>query len=93
MPDSATIFVGFAVGLIVGLTGVGGGSLMTPSEPQAHHLGANEIARASRACNLGLMALFGAVIGALVTLTPAGAGAIGFAVLLLAYAGTKLIVL
>lgn len=30
MPDFAFIIVGFAVGLIVGLTGVGGGSLMTP---------------------------------------------------------------
>ncbi|GAA6140996.1 sulfite exporter TauE/SafE family protein [Hydrogenophaga sp. 5NK40-0174] len=30
MPDAAIIFAGFAVGLIVGLTGVGGGSLMTP---------------------------------------------------------------
>ena len=30
MPDFAFIFAGFAVGLIVGLTGVGGGSLMTP---------------------------------------------------------------
>jgi uncharacterized membrane protein YfcA len=30
MPDFAFIFTGFAIGLIVGLTGVGGGSLMTP---------------------------------------------------------------
>lgn len=30
MNDFAFIFAGFAVGLIVGLTGVGGGSLMTP---------------------------------------------------------------
>ncbi|OGB13131.1 MAG: hypothetical protein A3E51_26640 [Burkholderiales bacterium RIFCSPHIGHO2_12_FULL_67_38] len=30
MPEFAIIFAGFAVGLIVGLTGVGGGSLMTP---------------------------------------------------------------
>ena len=30
MHDIAFIFAGFAVGLIVGLTGVGGGSLMTP---------------------------------------------------------------
>ena len=30
MPDFAFILAGFAVGLIVGLTGVGGGSLMTP---------------------------------------------------------------
>ena len=30
MHDVAFIFAGFAVGLIVGLTGVGGGSLMTP---------------------------------------------------------------
>lgn len=30
MPEFALIFAGFAVGLIVGLTGVGGGSLMTP---------------------------------------------------------------
>lgn len=30
MPDFAIIIAGFAVGLIVGLTGVGGGSLMTP---------------------------------------------------------------
>jgi uncharacterized protein len=30
MPDFAIIFAGFAVGLVVGLTGVGGGSLMTP---------------------------------------------------------------
>ncbi len=30
MPDFAFIFAGFSVGLIVGLTGVGGGSLMTP---------------------------------------------------------------
>ncbi|HNE61198.1 MAG TPA: sulfite exporter TauE/SafE family protein, partial [Ottowia sp.] len=30
MPDYAFVFAGFAVGLIVGLTGVGGGSLMTP---------------------------------------------------------------
>jgi len=30
MPDVAIILAGFAVGLIVGLTGVGGGSLMTP---------------------------------------------------------------
>ncbi len=30
MPDAAIIIAGFAVGLIVGLTGVGGGSLMTP---------------------------------------------------------------
>jgi hypothetical protein len=30
MHDLAFIFAGFAVGLIVGLTGVGGGSLMTP---------------------------------------------------------------
>jgi uncharacterized membrane protein YfcA len=30
MPDIAIIVAGFAVGLIVGLTGVGGGSLMTP---------------------------------------------------------------
>lgn len=30
MPDIAIIVAGFAVGVIVGLTGVGGGSLMTP---------------------------------------------------------------
>ncbi|MEZ5644321.1 MAG: sulfite exporter TauE/SafE family protein [Burkholderiaceae bacterium] len=30
MPEYAIIFAGFAVGLVVGLTGVGGGSLMTP---------------------------------------------------------------
>ncbi|MFP8834059.1 sulfite exporter TauE/SafE family protein [Hydrogenophaga sp. XSHU_21] len=30
MPEFAIVFAGFAVGLIVGLTGVGGGSLMTP---------------------------------------------------------------
>lgn len=30
MPDIAIIVAGFAVGLVVGLTGVGGGSLMTP---------------------------------------------------------------
>ena len=30
MPDFAFILAGFAVGFIVGLTGVGGGSLMTP---------------------------------------------------------------
>ncbi len=30
MPDFAILFAGFAVGLTVGLTGVGGGSLMTP---------------------------------------------------------------
>lgn len=30
MPDVAFIFAGFLVGLVVGLTGVGGGSLMTP---------------------------------------------------------------
>ena len=30
MPDYAIVIAGFAVGLIVGLTGVGGGSLMTP---------------------------------------------------------------
>jgi uncharacterized membrane protein YfcA len=30
MPELAIVFAGFAVGLIVGLTGVGGGSLMTP---------------------------------------------------------------
>lgn len=30
MPEFALILAGFAVGLIVGLTGVGGGSLMTP---------------------------------------------------------------
>jgi uncharacterized protein len=30
MPDIAIIIAGFAVGVIVGLTGVGGGSLMTP---------------------------------------------------------------
>ena len=30
MPDYAFVFAGFAVGLVVGLTGVGGGSLMTP---------------------------------------------------------------
>ncbi|MDP2264237.1 MAG: sulfite exporter TauE/SafE family protein [Hydrogenophaga sp.] len=30
MPEYALILAGFAVGLIVGLTGVGGGSLMTP---------------------------------------------------------------
>lgn len=30
MPEPALLFAGFAVGLIVGLTGVGGGSLMTP---------------------------------------------------------------
>jgi len=30
MPELAFVFAGFAVGLVVGLTGVGGGSLMTP---------------------------------------------------------------
>lgn len=30
MPDYAIVLAGFSVGLIVGLTGVGGGSLMTP---------------------------------------------------------------
>ena len=30
MPDFAFILAGFAVGLIVGLTGVGGGSVMAP---------------------------------------------------------------
>ena len=30
MPDLALVIAGFAVGLVVGLTGVGGGSLMTP---------------------------------------------------------------
>src|SRR5574343_1647821 len=30
MPEYALVLAGFAVGLIVGLTGVGGGSLMTP---------------------------------------------------------------
>ncbi|MGP1630324.1 MAG: sulfite exporter TauE/SafE family protein [Giesbergeria sp.] len=31
MPDFAFVFAGFLVGFIVGLTGVGGGSLMTPA--------------------------------------------------------------
>ena len=30
MVDFPTVFSGFAVGLIVGITGIGGGSLMTP---------------------------------------------------------------
>mgnify|MGYP000532946667 CR=1 FL=1 len=30
MQDMAFVFAGFLVGLLVGLTGVGGGSLMTP---------------------------------------------------------------
>jgi len=30
MHDFAFVFAGFLVGLVVGLTGVGGGSLMTP---------------------------------------------------------------
>ena len=30
MPDFALVFAGFFVGLVIGLTGVGGGSLMTP---------------------------------------------------------------
>jgi len=181
MPDFAIIFAGFAVGLIVGLTGVGGGSLMTPilifffgvkpymavgtdllfaaftklggtvslsrqrlvpwgvvaqlsagSLPAAlitlavlHQLGPaservqglmthtlgvallltaaamlfklvrgkqlplqlaeDEIAQASRARHPWLVALFGAAIGALVTLTSVGAGAIGVSVLLLLF--------
>ena len=181
MPDFAIIFAGFAVGLIVGLTGVGGGSLMTQilifffgvkpymavgtdllfaaftklggtvsltrqrlvpwgvvaqlsagSLPAAlitlavlHQLGPaservqglmthtlgvallltaaamlfklvrgkqlplqlaeDEIAQASRARHPWLVALFGAAIGALVTLTSVGAGAIGVSVLLLLF--------
>jgi hypothetical protein len=181
MSDFAIIFAGFAVGLIVGLTGVGGGSLMTPilifffgvkpyvavgtdllfaaftklggtvsltrqrlvpwgvvaqlsagSLPAAlitlavlHQLGPaservqglmthtlgvallltaaamlfklvrgkqlplqlaeDEIAQASRARHPWLVALFGAAIGALVTLTSVGAGAIGVSVLLLLF--------
>jgi hypothetical protein len=181
MPDFAIIFAGFAVGLIVGLTGVGGGSLMTPilifffgvkpylavgtdllfaaftklggtvslsrqrlvpwgvvaqlsagSLPAAlltlavlHRLGPaservqslmthtlgvallltaaamlfkavrgkqqprdlsdDEIAQASRTRHPWLVTLFGAVIGALVTLTSVGAGAIGVSVLLLLF--------
>jgi hypothetical protein len=181
MPDFAIIFAGFAVGLIVGLTGVGGGSLMTPilifffgvkpylavgtdllfaaftklggtvslsrqrlvpwgvvaqlsagSLPAAlitlavlHQLGPaservqglmthtlgvallltaaamlfklvrgkqlplqlaeDEISQASRARHPWLVALFGAAIGALVTLTSVGAGAIGVSVLLLLF--------
>jgi len=34
MQDMAFIVAGFGVGLIVGLTGVGGGSLMTPTPPR-----------------------------------------------------------
>ncbi len=181
MPDFAIIFAGFAVGLTVGLTGVGGGSLMTPilifffgvkpylavgtdllfaaftklggtvslasqrlvpwgvvlqlsagSLPAAlitlavlhqlgpaservqglmthtlgaallltaaamlfkavrgkqlpRHLAANALAQASRARHPWLVVLFGAVIGALVTLTSVGAGAIGVSVLLLLF--------
>ncbi len=181
MPDFAIIFAGFAVGLIVGLTGVGGGSLMTPilifffgvkpylavgtdllfaaftklggtvnlarqrlvpwrvvaqlsagslpaavltlgvlhrlgpaservqslmtdtlgvallltaaamlfkavrGKQQPRHLRDDEIAQASRARHPWLVALFGAVIGALVTLTSVGAGAIGVSVLLLLF--------
>jgi uncharacterized membrane protein YfcA len=181
MPDFAIIFAGFAVGLIVGLTGVGGGSLMTPilifffgvkpylavgtdllfaaftklggtvnlarqrlvpwgivarlsagSLPASvltlvvlHQLGpasdrvqslmthtlgvallltaaamlfkavrgkqlprqlsATQLAQASRARSPALVVAFGAVIGALVTLTSVGAGAIGVSVLLLLF--------
>jgi hypothetical protein len=181
MPDFPLILAGFAVGLIVGLTGVGGGSLMTPilifffgvkpylavgtdllfaavtkaggtltlarqrlvpwrvvaqlsagSLPAAaitllvlhrvgpaspavqsvmtgtlgvallltaaamlykavrgrqlpRHLAQGDLAEASRARHPALPVLFGAVIGALVTLTSVGAGAIGVSVLLLLF--------
>jgi uncharacterized protein len=181
MPEYALLFAGFVVGLIVGLTGVGGGSLMTPilifffgikpylavgtdllfaavtkaggtlslarqrlvpwrvvgqlcagSIPAAlvtlwvlhrvgpasaqvqsvmtHTLGIallltaaamlykaargkqlprslpeGQVRNASRARHWSLPVLFGAVIGALVTLTSVGAGAIGVSVLLLLY--------
>lgn len=181
MPDIAIIFAGFAVGLIVGLTGVGGGSLMTPilifffgvkpymavgtdllfaaftkaggtlnlarqrlvpwpvvgqlcagSIPAAlvtlvvlHQLGpasaavqslmtttlggallltaaamfykvvrgrrapltlhSSDLSAATRARHWSLPVIFGAVIGALVTITSVGAGAIGVSVLLLLY--------
>ena len=181
MPDVAILFAGFAVGLIVGLTGVGGGSLMTPilifffgvkpylavgtdllfaaftklggtvnlarqrlvpwgivarlsagSLPASaltllvlhqlgpasagvqslmthtlglallltaaamlfkavrgkqlpRHLAAEQLVQASRARHPALVVAFGAVIGALVTLTSVGAGAIGVSVLLLLF--------
>jgi hypothetical protein len=181
MPDIAILIAGFAVGFIVGLTGVGGGSLMTPilifffgvkpyiavgtdllfaaftklggtvnlarqhlvpwgvvgllslgSLPAAvltllvlrqlgpasdhvqslmthtlgvallltaaamlfkavrgkqlpQQLGAEQLARASRARHPALVVTLGAVIGVLVTLTSVGAGAIGVSVLLLLF--------
>jgi hypothetical protein len=48
-------------------------------------LAEDEIAQASRARHPWLVALFGAAIGALVTLTSVGAGAIGVSVLLLLF--------
>lgn len=181
MNDIAFIFAGFFVGLVVGLTGVGGGSLMTPllifgfgikphlavgtdllfaaftklggsvklararvidwrvvgqmaagslpaslitltilnqvgaNDPAvqkamtttlgaallltalatlykallgkalAKHIHADDIQAATQAKHWSLPVLFGAVIGALVTLTSVGAGAIGVTVLLLLY--------
>ncbi|MFN3571369.1 MAG: sulfite exporter TauE/SafE family protein [Polaromonas sp.] len=181
MHDFAFVFAGFAVGLVVGLTGVGGGSLMTPllifffgvkphlaigtdllfaaftkmggtvslararivdwkivgqtaagsipaslatlyalhllgpASPAAHavmtttlgiallltatatlykavygkaaprHIDRAALGAATRARHWALPVLFGAVIGALVTLTSVGAGAIGVIVLMLLY--------
>lgn len=181
MHEFAFVFAGFAVGLVVGLTGVGGGSLMTPllifvfgikphlaigtdllfaaftklggtlglararvvdwrivgqvaagsipaslatlyllqrlgpANPQTQTLmtttlglallltatatfykvlrgkalpvsiSAEQIAQATRARHWALPVLFGAVVGALVTLTSVGAGAIGVIVLMLLY--------
>jgi len=181
MHDFAFVFAGFAVGLVVGLTGVGGGSLMTPllifffgikphlaigtdllfaaftkmggtvslararivdwkvvgqmaagsipaslvtlyalhllgpASPAAHavmtttlgiallltaaatlykavygkaaprHIEADRLVAAIQAPHWGLPLLFGAVIGALVTITSVGAGAIGVIVLMLLY--------
>jgi uncharacterized protein len=181
MHDFAFVFAGFAVGLVVGLTGVGGGSLMTPllifffgvkphlaigtdllfaaftkmggtvslarariidwkivgqtaagsipaslatlyalqllgpASPAAHavmtttlgvallltatatlykavygkaaprHIEASALGAATQARHWALPVLFGAVIGALVTITSVGAGAIGVIVLMLLY--------
>jgi len=96
MHDFAFVLAGFAVGLIVGLTGVGGGSLMTSVlifffgvKPQRQ--GAELAARRANSANAAeprhwsLLVLPGAVIGTLVTFTSVGAGAIGVAVLLLVF--------
>jgi sulfite exporter TauE/SafE len=73
---------GFGVGVLVGLTGVGGGSLITPLLVLLFGIRVPTAVGTDLLFAAATVAL-GAVIGVLVTITSVGPGAIGITVLVL----------